>query len=124
ILFADEYHKNRVNAKKHLSRFGSHVDIAQNCEEVQSYLHHSHYELIFLATNIPGCDAYELVRKYRDEEKENQIPAYIIGMAPSNMEVENRRWLQAGMSMCIAKPYSFSKVEEIIRHYAQEYKEE
>ena len=120
ILFVDAFAANRRTANRLLPSLGCQVDVAKNMQDVETYLNHHAYNLLFLDTKFPNDQTYKLVSQLRAKEEQQALPrAVCIAMFDTAHEKNNKRWLEVGMDDYLIRPCRFKDMHKKIRHHAE-----
>ncbi len=129
VMFVDDYLANREHAQHHLSKFGcKNITLVESGEEALKKLKEKDYQLVFIDTNMPDLDGYQVTLEYRHHEKDKQKEkqnihrTYIIAMLNSTDEVDTQKWLKAGMNDLLIKPCKFHDLEDKMHKYARQYR--
>jgi len=121
ILFADNYLINREHALIQLSKLGSHIDLAENSDEIIKKAREGNYNVILIDSKIDGLDGYETARIIRKNEADKPLSdrLILIIMVENIDELDRRLWQKAGMNGFIRKPARFTKIRETIQNLAK-----
>jgi CheY-like chemotaxis protein len=115
ILIVDDNAINRKVAEMTIARLGHDTACAINGHEAyQSYLDNS-YDLILMDVHMPELDGLEttaLIRKY--EKDRNTLPIPIIAMTAAAMKGDRERFLEAGMTEYISKPFKIEDIKKVL----------
>lgn len=119
LLFVDDNKKNCEKAQKNLGKLGCKVDVARDEATLMSTLKGQHYNMIFLDTQLPDTNGYDLCRTLRKQFKGNPEPLYIVGLVEKQEDVHSQLWRHAQMDSYVVKPVRFQALRNIIAQHAQ-----
>lgn len=124
VLIVDDYPANRILLSQQLSYLGHTVSEADDGEQgLQTWLA-GHFDVLITDCNMPVMSGYELVRRIRQLELEQQaIPCLVLGFTANAQEEEKRQCLEAGMDDCLFKPTSLADLHASLRLVESRYVE-
>ena len=103
ILLAEDDPINRLVATKMLSNTGAEVELAENGAIAVSQIHQKDFDLVLMDVQMPVMDGIEATREIRSKANSN-IP--IIALTANAVKGDRERFLAAGMTDYLAKPYT------------------
>ncbi|WP_421252634.1 ATP-binding protein [Aeromonas sp. 600724] len=115
ILIVDDHSANLWILNQQLQFLGHKAIIATQGEEAYSIYNESKVDVIITDCNMPIMNGYELTKKIRNLEQENNIaPIPIIGFT-ANAQIEERQaCLALGMTACIFKPIDIKELSKCL----------
>jgi PAS domain S-box-containing protein len=117
LLLVEDNKMNQLVAKKFLSKWGIHFDIAENGLEAMQKVEEKDYDLILMDLHMPEMDGYEAterIRKMPAGKREVPIVALSASASPSVKE----KMKELGMDGFVAKPFSPKDLFNTIRDKA------
>jgi PAS domain S-box-containing protein len=109
VLVADDNKINQQIVSKALELENINVDIAGNGEEALSFFSKNRYDLVLMDVHMPLIDGLEATRIIRAMDGElGQVP--IIALTASILPDETQRYLEAGMSAVLGKPFAVDQL--------------
>ncbi len=124
VLFVDDYMVNRDNAQRHLQRMGCSLTIVDNGEQAKRVLEQEHYNMVFIDTDVPHTDTYQLINQLRIREAKQGMKTYVVGLLATPHEALENKWLEAGMHDMLVKPCRVSDLEDKMVKFARRYQED
>jgi two-component system, sensor histidine kinase len=118
ILVAEDTEINRQLVRLLLGKLGVQPREAVNGKEAVEAVHAEKFDLIFMDCMMPMMDGYEatrLIRSYENGENLTRTP--IVALTASAIEGDRQRCLDAGMDDYLSKPFSSTKLIEIINKW-------
>lgn len=116
LLVVEDNHANQIVIKNTLHFAGYDIDIASNGEEAISMTQEKAYDLIFMDISMPGMDGMEATKNIRSLSKKHQdLP--IIALTAHALSGDKERFIEAGMTDYLSKPFNRTKLLECINHY-------
>jgi CheY-like chemotaxis protein len=115
ILIVDDNAINRKVAEMTIARLGHDTASAINGHEAYQYYLDNSYDLILMDVHMPELDGLEttaLIRKY--EKDRNTLPIPIIAMTAAAMKGDRERFLEAGMTEYISKPFKIEDIKKVL----------
>lgn len=115
ILIVDDYFPNRLLLSEQLKFLGHQVDGVDGGRSALDLIKNKNYQIIITDCNMPDINGYELARKIREYENENNNgPAYIIGYTANAQQEVVNECLQSGMNDCLFKPITIDGLEKVL----------
>lgn len=112
LLVVEDNHANQIVIKNTLHYAGYEIDIASNGKEAISMNQEKTYDLIFM----PEMDGMTATKNIRSLSKKHQkIP--IIALTAHALSGDKERFIHAGMTDYLSKPFNRTKLLECIHHY-------
>jgi len=121
ILLVEDNNLNVKLAVKLLSRFGFHVDVANDGLEALRAIENKQYNLVLMDCQMPEMDGYEATREIRKPESkvlDHNVP--VIALTAHAMKGEREKCMQAGMDDYISKPVKPQELSEILEKWLTE----
>ena len=116
ILVADDNKLNQRILIFVLEKNGARVTTASNGVEAVEHLKNEPFDTILMDLHMPEMDGLEASAYIRRELK-SSTP--IIGLTANNLERDNKMCLDAGMNMCVSKPFEPAELCSIIADVIQ-----
>lgn len=117
VLIVDDYAPNRLLLSEQLKYLNHHVTQSSNGEEALEIFISEKFDLIITDCNMPKMDGYELAKRIRYHEKEQDIPPiYIIGYTANAQKEAFDKCLKSGMNSCLFKPINIEDLSNEISH--------
>lgn len=124
VLVVDDGPVNTMLAKSALQKVGYAVDVANSGQEALELMTENTYQVVLMDIFMPDMDGIETTIRWREREKEMQLPpAAIIAVTANVLESERQRFFDAGMNEYLAKPYHPSELRSRVDHWRQQYEE-
>ncbi len=117
ILLAEDSVINQRVAVGLLSRWGHHVDVANDGREAVEALDKGGYDLVLMDVHMPNMDGLEATAAVRRAERGSGRHTPIIAMTASAMKGDRERFLEAGMDDYVSKPFDAVAFRELIDGY-------
>ncbi|MGB0404297.1 MAG: PAS domain S-box protein [Salibacteraceae bacterium] len=111
ILLAEDNEMNQLVVSTSLDYIGLNYDIANNGLEAIEAMKKNEYDLILMDINMPKMDGIDATKNIR-ESINTEIP--IIALTANAMEGANKKYLSAGMSDYLAKPFAEEELFEML----------
>lgn len=116
LLVVEDNHANQIVIKNTLHYAGYDIDIASNGKEAILMNQEKSYDLIFMDISMPGMDGMIATKNIRTLSKKHQeLP--IIALTAHALSGDKERFIQAGMTDYLSKPFNRTKLLECIHHY-------
>lgn len=112
ILIADDNKLNQRILLFILERNGAKVSVASNGQEVVELIMGNDFDIVLMDLQMPVMDGFEASNQIK-HVLNKAVP--IIGLTANTLERDNAACLQAGMIMCISKPFEPTELCEIIK---------
>ncbi len=112
VLVVDDNRANQQVAMAMLEKLDCQAVVAINGKEALDRVTREPYDLVFMDCNMPVMNGYDATRKIREFEGENAGSLPIIAMTANNLETEEARCKDAGMSDFLPKPLSINNLRE------------
>ncbi|MCR5106669.1 MAG: response regulator [Lachnospiraceae bacterium] len=117
ILVIDDVKMNLKVVQSFLKFSGIQVDTALSGDEGIELVKKNRYHIIFLDHMMPGKDGIETLKEMREAEDNLNIGVPVI-MFTANVSKEARNeYLEGGFDDYVAKPISYTDMNEVIRKY-------
>lgn len=113
ILLAEDNQINQKVAKHALQRLGFNVEVVNNGVEAVEAFRDKPFDMIFMDCQMPEMSGFEATLQIRQLPKGAMVP--IVALTAMAMEGDKQKCLASGMNAYIAKPFSKSDLERIIR---------
>ena len=116
LLVVEDNHANQIVIKNTLHYAGYDIDIASNGKEAILMNQEKSYDLIFMDISMPGMDGMIATKNIRTLSKKHQeLP--IIALTAHALSGDKERFIEAGMTDYLSKPFNRTKLLECIEHY-------
>ena len=116
LLVVEDNHANQIVIKNTLHYAGYEIDIASNGKEAILMNQEKSYDLIFMDISMPGMDGMIATKNIRTLSKKHQeLP--IIALTAHALSGDKERFIEAGMTDYLSKPFNRTKLLECIEHY-------
>lgn len=116
FLIVDDNAINRKVAEMTIAKLGHQTKCAVNGHEAYQFYLENNFDVILMDVHMPeldGIETTELIRKHEKEENiENPIP--IIAMTAAAMKGDKERFLDAGMTEYISKPFRIFDIKKVL----------
>ncbi len=111
---------NLVNQKLiaiHLQEFGARVVISNNGEEALEQLNSNRFDLIVMDCQMPVMDGFEATRRIRAAGivSKSGTPIPVLALTAHVRTEDKEECFAAGMDDYLAKPYEFSRLQDVLR---------
>ncbi len=112
MLLAEDNEINRELAVASLEHLGLDVAVAIDGVEALEACQRERFDLLLTDVQMPGLDGYELCRRIRERERDQQAAARlpIIASTAGATDEERERCLAAGMDDHLAKPFGLDQL--------------
>ncbi len=94
---------------------GYEVSKAMDAEQALQQLGNKEFDLILLDIQLPGMDGLELLGLIKNKEKIKDIP--VVALTANAMTGDKEKFLEAGCSGYIAKPFSTHEFSETVASF-------
>jgi CheY-like chemotaxis protein/HPt (histidine-containing phosphotransfer) domain-containing protein len=109
ILVAEDAPLNRELIGDMLRRHGHEVTLTENGRECVERAACERYDLLLLDIQMPVMDGEQAIRRLRAMPGPNQAtPA--IALTANVVETDRKRYVAAGMNLCLSKPIAWAKL--------------
>jgi len=118
VLVVEDNITNQMVARGMLTKFGIHIEVANNGEEAINTLTQAPFDLVFMDCQMPVMDGFQATRQIRDPlspVKDHAIP--VVAMTANAMQGDRETCLEAGMDDYIAKPVDPSKLHKALAQW-------
>ena len=116
ILIADDNRLNQRILIFVLEKNGAKVTTANNGLEAIEHLKNDTFDTVIMDLQMPEMGGLE-ASTYIRETLNNKTP--IIGLTANNLERDNKMCLDAGMNICVSKPFEPAELCSIISEIIQ-----
>ncbi|BCV51498.1 ATP-binding protein [Shewanella algae] len=118
VLIVDDHPANRLLLSQQLRYLGHTVEEANDGKEaLQLFSQHS-YKIVITDCNMPEMDGYELSRRLRQlEQNQNLSPAVLLGYTANAQLEAKRACIEAGMNDCLFKPISLEELQQKLNSF-------
>ena len=119
LLVVDDSTINQRVVMMSLRNMVGKIESAGNGLEAFQKFCENHYDVVVMDGRMPVMDGYEATRKIRKYEQEKAIekPAVIIALTGSDTDHESDSCLEAGMDVCMLKPFRLHEFLEILKDF-------
>lgn len=118
ILIVEDNKTNQLLLSMILDDLEIIYEVAEDGLEAIEYFNKKQYALILMDINMPNLNGIEATKEIQKIEKEQNIkPIPIIAVTANALIEDKERFLSAGMSDYISKPYSQKEIQDIIIKY-------
>ena len=111
ILLVEDNNLNVKLAVKLLSRFGFHVDVANDGLEALRAIENKQYNLVLMDCQMPNMDGYEATRAIRKMASQNNLP--VVAMTAHAMSENRDKCAEAGMNDYLSKPINRVELKRV-----------
>ncbi|MUK75389.1 response regulator [Aliivibrio fischeri] len=116
ILVVEDNHANQIVIKNTLNYAGYSIDIAQNGKEAITKAINTQYDLIFMDISMPEMDGMTATKKIRSlSDTHKNMP--IIALTAHALSGDKERFIEAGMTDYLSKPFNRSNLLECLAKY-------
>lgn len=116
LLVVEDNYANQIVIKNTLHYAGYEIDIASNGKEAISMNQEKSYDLIFMDISMPEMDGMTATKNIRSlSKKHKKMP--IIALTAHALSGDKERFMHAGMTDYLSKPFNRTKLLECIHHY-------
>lgn len=111
VLIVDDHPANRLLLSNQLRYLGHTVDEAESAQDALKLFEQNRYGIVITDCNMPVMDGYQLSRRLRAFEQQNNQPQILILGYTANAQQEAKQaCINAGMDDCMFKPISLNEV--------------
>jgi len=111
ILLVEDNNLNVKLAVKLLSRFGFHVDVANDGLEALRAIENKQYNLVLMDCQMPNMDGYEATRALRKMTGQKNLP--VVAMTAHAMSENRDKCTEAGMDDYLSKPINRVELKRV-----------
>jgi CheY-like chemotaxis protein len=118
LLVVDDHPVNREVLVRQLRLFGLAADTAEDGNEALEVWAPGRYAAVLADLHMPGMDGYELTRRLRAAEAEqdgSRTP--VVAVTANAMRGEEERCLAAGMDAYLAKPVAIERLRATLERW-------
>lgn len=118
IIIADDIFTNRLLLSEILEELGYDYFLAKNGKEAVDELVDNEYDLVLMDIEMPIMNGVEATRYIRESlpSPKNQIA--VIALTAHNPKLFFDDYKNVGFTKLLTKPYSISKIKEVLEAYA------
>ncbi len=123
ILIVDDTNINRVICSRLLDSLGFSHEVAESAEEVIDLMktRYNEFDMIFSDCQMPGMDGFEMTRKIRGLEKENNFSQKpIIALTANIHKDDHGLCYESGMNDVLNKPFRKEDIDHCIRKWLKQ----
>jgi CheY-like chemotaxis protein/HPt (histidine-containing phosphotransfer) domain-containing protein len=116
LLIADDTETVRDILRRQLSMFDVEFDMVENGLEAYNRLQEEEYGLLISDLHMPEMDGYCLIKKIREDEKNNgtEIPFPVIVLTADVQMAQRQSYLSEGFNECLLKPVSLGQLRQML----------
>lgn len=119
VLLIEDHPVNRAVLQRQLEAIGFVTDVAGDAAEALERLRRTAYGLVFSDVQLPDLDGYELIRRWREEERaiagRQRVP--VVALTASAVHGEEERCRAAGMDDLVTKPAPMAVLAGTLRRW-------
>ena len=112
VLVAEDERVNQTVVKRLLGKLGHEVVCVETGEEALKVLRDRAFDCILMDIQMPGLDGMETTRIIREKLR---LSVPIIALTAHAMKGDRDRFLEAGMTGYVAKPFDLAELEAELR---------
>jgi CheY-like chemotaxis protein len=117
ILVAEDAPLNRELIGDMLRRHGHEVELTENGRQFLDRAVQERFDLLLLDIQMPVMDGEQAIRQLRAADGPNRAtPA--IALTANVVEADRRRYIAAGMNLCLSKPIAWAKLSSAMAELA------
>jgi CheY-like chemotaxis protein len=113
VLVAEDNKVNPHIVSSMLKKLGYIPDIVENGQEAIDAVLDKPYNLIYMDVQMPICDGLQAMRKIRSMVSAEDQPL-IVALTANAFEEQKKECFEAGADSFVAKPFSFSDIQNSI----------
>lgn len=117
VLVVEDNPENCSVAVAILERLGCRADVARNGQEAVQKVSRQRYDLVLMDWQMSAMDGPSATRAIRKREGQEGGRVPIVAMTANVMQEQRQACLQAGMDDFVAKPYTLSDLESVLRRW-------
>lgn len=116
ILIVDDNAINRKVAEMTIAKLNHTTQTATNGHEAYQLYFDNDFDVILMDVHMPELDGLETTELIRKHELKNDIknPIPIIAMTAAAMKGDKERFLEAGMTDYISKPFKIADIQKVL----------
>ena len=116
LLLVEDNEINQLVARGMLDKLGYQVKVVDSGERALELVERERFDLVLMDCMMPGLDGFEVTRRIRERENEDQrIP--VIAITANTAEDVQSRCMAAGMDDFLAKPIHLDNLETLLHHW-------
>ncbi|MBO2605421.1 transporter substrate-binding domain-containing protein [Shewanella algae] len=125
VLIVDDHPANRLLLSQQLRYLGHTVEEANDGKEALQLFSQRSYKIVITDCNMPEMDGYELSRRLRQlEQNQNLSPAVLLGYTANAQLEAKRACIEAGMNDCLFKPISLEELQQKLNSFRNQLNQE
>ena len=116
ILVAEDVKLNQDLVRRILQTHNVDVTIVENGVEVLKQIEQNYFDCVLMDVHMPEMDGIEATKRIRQLADKNKSSILIIALTAELPEAGEKKFFDAGMNSCLAKPYDeFNLLNTIIK---------
>ncbi|QSZ41904.1 response regulator [Sulfurimonas aquatica] len=119
VLIVEDNKTNQMLLSMILDQYNVSYDIANNGQEAIEQFQKNSYQMIFMDENMPVMSGIEATKEIRELEKISKTKIPVIALTANALVSDKQRFLNAGLTDYISKPYEEKHIAEALNKYAQ-----
>lgn len=119
VLLVEDNPVNQEVFSSMISVMGIKPDIASGGRDAIDFVRRGSYDIIFMDCQMPGMDGYETTAEVRSLQR-SAAPSIIIALTANALAGDVEKCLAAGMDDYMAKPFSLSELELVLKKWLVE----
>ena len=116
ILIAEDTEAIRQILDQQLKKLGIEADFVENGREALEALEKNEYGILFTDLHMPEIDGYEVIKKIRTSEDDDDRFPVIVLTADVQM-AQRQTYLELGFDECLLKPVSLAQVRRLMMRW-------
>lgn len=121
VLIVDDHPANRLLLSQQLRYLGHTVEEANDGKEALQLFSQRTYRIVITDCNMPEMNGYELSRRLRQlEQNQNLSPAVLLGYTANAQLEAKQACIEAGMNDCLFKPISLEDLQQKLNSFRGE----
>jgi len=118
LMLVEDNEVNQLVTRGMLSKLGYQVKTVSNGETALALVDQEGFDLILMDCMMPEMDGFEVTRRLRDREKQNDgTRTPVVAITANTAEGVQARCLAAGMDDFLAKPVHLDALETVLRRW-------
>ena len=118
LMLVEDNEVNQLVTRGMLSKLGYQVKTVSNGETALALVNQEGFDLILMDCMMPEMDGFEVTRRLRDREKQNDgARTPVVAITANTAEGVQARCLAAGMDDFLAKPVHLDALETVLRRW-------